>query len=98
MSTKAREHFHVGDKGVLHRCYHRCRAVFLTPGFWIGTTLSLPTNESDAPLNLFPWHYSGRAYGVAKYALPLWCALWNALYLAIYVAAICGVLKAFGVI
>lgn len=35
-------HYHRNQQGKLVACYHVCRSVFLSPGFWWGTTLSFP--------------------------------------------------------
>jgi hypothetical protein len=32
-------HFHTDEKGVIHRCYHRCKSAVFSWQFWFGVTI-----------------------------------------------------------
>lgn len=42
VEKKVEPHFHVDNKGVLHKCYHQCRRAIADWGFWLGVTVSFP--------------------------------------------------------
>jgi hypothetical protein len=44
ISGKA-HHIHVDEHGILHRCYHKCRGVVTSFGFWVGLTLGFPVEH-----------------------------------------------------
>jgi hypothetical protein len=33
-------HFHKDDRGVLHKCYHKCRGALTSWQFWFGSVVS----------------------------------------------------------
>jgi len=38
----ARVHTHPDERGIAVRCYHHCRNVLLSFGFWVGLTIGFP--------------------------------------------------------
>lgn len=49
-------HFHKQPDGSLVKCFHKCKAMFRDPTFWIATTISFPLEhfiwEKVWPLSL----------------------------------------------
>jgi hypothetical protein len=35
-------HVHVDERGLLHRCYHKCHSLLFRWQFWAGMTLGFP--------------------------------------------------------
>ena len=40
------EHTHQTEQGLAVKCYHHCRGVFTSVGFWIGMTVGYPLEHA----------------------------------------------------
>jgi hypothetical protein len=48
-------HFHTDERGVLVRCYHKCRTAVFSGTFWTGVIVSNITNVFAFPFEHVLW-------------------------------------------
>jgi len=56
-------HTHVTEKGMLVKCYHNCKSVMLSLGFWVGLTLGYPL-EHFIWEKLWPFYLISKFFGL----------------------------------